>query len=76
MKLILIRAAFDHDAKVWFVESSDLAGVHAEGATLDELRDKLPAVVQDAIGDGAPDDDVLIEIVAHTSARIGPRAAA
>jgi hypothetical protein len=75
MKLILIRAAFDSDAKVWFVQSSDLAGVHAEGATLDELRDKLPAVVQDVISDGAP-GDVLIEIVAHTSARIGPRAAA
>ena len=47
MRLILIRAAFDSDAKVWFVQSSDLAGVHAEGTTLDELRDKLPAVVQD-----------------------------
>ena len=75
MKLILIRAAFDRDAKVWFVESSDLAGVHAESATLDELRDKLPAVVQDAIGDDVP-DDVLIEIVAHTSARISARAVA
>jgi len=39
----------DSKAKCWFVKTSDLLGVHAEGDTLDELCNKLPAVVSDLI---------------------------
>lgn len=72
MRVVVIRADYDADAKVWFVKHSDLFGVHVEGTTLDELRDKLPAVVRDLIeADGAAvTQDVLIEIIAHTSARL------
>lgn len=71
-RLIVVRAGYDADAKVWIVEHSDLSGIHAEGDTLDELRDKLPAVVRDLIeaNGAAITQDILIEIIAHTSARL------
>ena len=40
---------YDNEAKVWFVKTSDLFGIHAEGETLDELCGKLPAIVSDLI---------------------------
>jgi hypothetical protein len=44
MNLIVVRAAYDPDAKVWWVEdSAPLNGLNIEAATIDELRDKLPA---------------------------------
>jgi len=36
-----------YEAKVWYVKTSDLSGVHAEGETLDELCGKLPAIVNE-----------------------------
>jgi hypothetical protein len=71
VKMVVVRAGYDDDAKVWYVAHSDLSGVHAEGVTLDELRDKLPNVVRDLVeaNDGASAADILIEIVAHASAR-------
>ena len=38
--MVVIRAKYDDDAKVWYVEHSDLSGVHAEGNTFDELCSK------------------------------------
>jgi hypothetical protein len=35
--LILVKAAYDADTAVWFVESSDLEGVNAEAPSLEEL---------------------------------------
>jgi predicted RNase H-like HicB family nuclease len=72
LKMVVVRAGYDDDAKVWYVAYSDLSGVHAEGDTLDELRDKLPNVVRDMIeaSDGSLTTDVLIEIVAHASTRV------
>jgi predicted RNase H-like HicB family nuclease len=43
--MVVVRAKYDDDAKVWYVEHSDLFGVHAEGTTFDELCGKLPNVV-------------------------------
>lgn len=72
-KLILVKAAYDPDAAVWFVESSDLPGVNAWGARLEDLLEKLPGVVLDLLEAGGEvvDDDleVPIELVAHASTR-------
>jgi hypothetical protein len=35
------------EAEVWWTESSDLPGINAEAATLEELRDKLPRIITD-----------------------------
>jgi hypothetical protein len=71
-KLIVIRVGYDDDAKVWYVTHSDLFGVHAEGDTFDTLVEQIPDVVRDmmAANDSGFRGDVLIEIIAHTSARV------
>jgi hypothetical protein len=69
---VVIRAKYDDDAKVWYVDHSDLSGVHAEGTTFDELCGKLSDVVRDVVeaNSGKPiTSDILIEIVAHASTR-------
>lgn len=75
MPLIVVTVAYDAEAGVWYVESSDLPGVNAEAATPEELREKLPNVILDLLeeGDGAEDDrdvDVPIEIIAHMRTRV------
>ena len=75
-KIIVVKAAHDPDARVWFVESSDLPGLNAEADTLELLIDKLPAVIADLLDEGGFDDEdgesdyeVPIEIIAHASTR-------
>lgn len=77
-RLIVVKAAYDPEADVWYVEDSDLPGVNAWAPTVQELRDKLPAIVLDLLeeaGEAGDDDDldVPIEIIAHlrTHARRG-----
>jgi hypothetical protein len=31
MRVAVVKAAFDEDARVWCVESSDIEGLHVEG---------------------------------------------
>lgn len=75
--LIVVKAARDEEAKVWFVESSDLPGLNLEADTLDALMEMLPGAVLDLIEEGALDDDpiragrdVPIELIAHASTRL------
>jgi predicted RNase H-like HicB family nuclease len=69
--LILVKAAYDADAAVWFVESCDLEGVNAEAASLEELLQKLPSVILDLLEEeGFDDAEVPIELVAHASTRV------
>ena len=46
---ILVKAAHDPEANVWFVEQSDLFGLNAEAETLEQLVEKLPAVIADLL---------------------------
>lgn len=68
---VRVTAAYDPEAKVWYVEDSDLPGVNAWAPTVEGLLHKLPGVVLDLLeaegcGDG---DEVPIELVAHASTR-------
>ena len=47
MTVVVVRAGYDDEAGVWYVQSGDLPGVHAEGNTLDALAGKLPDVIRD-----------------------------
>ena len=47
--MVKLTVDYDNEAKVWYVKTSDLLGVHAEGETLNELCGKLPAIVSDLI---------------------------
>lgn len=76
--VVKVRAAFDEEADVWFVENCDLHGVNAEGPTLDALVEKLPAIILDLLdeGDAAADHDIALEIVAHRRSTVRARRAA
>jgi len=71
--LIVVRVAWDGEAGVWYTESSDLFGLNAEAPTLEELRDKLPAIAVDLITENHPDrigDEFAIEIIAHAHTKV------
>jgi hypothetical protein len=76
--LIVVKAAWDAEAEVWWVEHSDLPGLNLEAESLETLRDKLPAAIEDLLeaaghtGKG----DVLVETKAHahTHVRLGAAA--
>jgi hypothetical protein len=75
-KLIIVRAAFDSETRVWFVEQSDVYGLNLEDPTLEGLVDKIPAAIIDLLEDEGGDyvgKEVPIEIIAHASTRVGLR---
>jgi predicted RNase H-like HicB family nuclease len=78
-QLIVVKAARDEDAHVWFVESSDLPGLNVEADTLEELIEKIPGAIQDLVEEGGAEDysgDLPIEVVAHAGTRVRLPAAA
>ncbi len=72
--VIVVKAARDQEAGVWFVESSDVPGLNLEADSLDALADQLPGAILDlleaggGLGDG--DYDVPVELIAHASTRV------
>ena len=69
--LIVVRAAYDPDAKVWWIEdSAPLGGLNIEAPTIDELRDKIPTAVIDLLETKSPGADIAIEIIGHMHTRV------
>jgi predicted RNase H-like HicB family nuclease len=70
--LIVVKAAWDPEAAVWWVEHSDLPGLNLEAESLEALRDKLPNAVEDLIEASGQvcEGDVQIEIIAHAHTRV------
>jgi hypothetical protein len=78
-KLIVVRVAYDPEARVWWTESSDLEGLNASAPSLEELRTILPGMVTDLIEDNEPSwvgSNIAVEIVAIGRERIDIPAAA
>ncbi|MGD9984846.1 MAG: DUF1902 domain-containing protein [Porticoccaceae bacterium] len=72
-KVIVVKAARDQEAGVWFVESSDVPGLNLEAESLDALADQLPGAILDLLeagGGGLGDHDVPVELIAHASTRV------
>ena len=71
-RVIVVKAVRDPEAEVWYVESSDLAGLNVEAETIEELIEQLEAAVADLIeledNDGL-NVEVPIELIAHASTR-------
>ena len=55
---IAVRACWDDDAKVWVATSNDIEGLSVEGATHEELSDKVVAAVADLIELNGIDTDL------------------
>ena len=64
-----VTFAYDAGAKVWYVEDSDVPGLHVEAATpnemLAELRDILPELIRlnSSLIFGNGDPDVPIDLL-------------
>jgi predicted RNase H-like HicB family nuclease len=84
--VIVVKAAHDPEAGVWFVQSSDIPGLNAEADTLENLKEKLPNLILDLVSasydddgegdDGSHDREVPIEVIAYASTRVRIRDAA
>ncbi len=61
---IFIRAFWDGDAKVWVATSDDIDSLSVEGATHEELVDKVVAAVADLVEMNGIETD-LPEIPVH-----------
>jgi hypothetical protein len=51
--MVKLTVDYDEEAKVWFVRTSDLSGVHAEGETLNEF-DIVTEIVEEKHGTPDP----------------------
>ncbi len=70
MRVAVVKAAFDDEAHVWYVENSDIEGLHVEGDTFEAFRHNLADAAGDLL-EGGPEGvhEVHIEIIAHASVR-------
>ena len=68
MLVAVLKAAFDEDAHVWYVESSDIEGLLVEGDTFEAFRRNVAAAAANLLeNDGT--EQVHIEIIADPSVR-------
>ena len=76
---IFVQAFWDDDAKVWVATSNDIEGLSVEGATHEELTDKVVAAVADLIElNGVETDlpEIPVHVITDDVRRVGnPRLA-
>ena len=76
MRLVIVRAEWDDEAKVWVADGTNLEGLVTEAATLEALRARLALVVPDLLDEyGERDPDIAIEVIAHSHDHIRRAAA-
>ncbi|MGO8797831.1 MAG: DUF1902 domain-containing protein [Roseiarcus sp.] len=69
MRIAIVKAAHDDEAGVWYVEASDVDGLHVEGETFESFCRNVAGAVADLLEgqhDGA--GEIPVEIIAHASA--------
>jgi predicted RNase H-like HicB family nuclease len=69
--LIIVKATWDPEARVFVAESDDVPGLVTEAESIEALRVKLPGIIQDLLDvEGGEEIEIPIEIVAHASTRV------
>ena len=67
MKVVVVSAEWDDEAKVWVAVSANLEGLVTEAESLEALRERLSLVVPDLLEEyGELDGSVAIELIAHS----------
>ena len=70
MRVAVVKAAYDDDAGVWFVEHADVEGLHVEGETFEAFCQNVADATGDLLsGQGDGSEEIHIEIFAHASIR-------
>lgn len=66
-----VRAAWDDEASVWYVEESDIPGLVTESDTLDGLRQRIRDILPDLLS-GIEDvpEQIEIDLIAHAHDRV------
>ena len=70
---IIVRATWDDEAEVWVAQSADVQGLATEAPTLEELREKILAIIPELIelnGVESNLPEIPVHIVAERTARI------
>ena len=67
MRVAVVKAAHDDDAGVWYVEHSDVMGLHVEGETFEAFCRNVADGVSDLLE--GEDGETHVEIIAHASVR-------
>ena len=67
---IVIKAAFDREAGVWYIEHSSLPGLHLETETPIELYGKLSGAIEDLL-EGQGKQEVSFEFIALLDHLVG-----
>jgi len=68
MRLVVVTAAYDDEANVWYVKESNVPGLRTEATSSEALRDKFPGLVEDLVEINKLDfqGEVPIEVIYHT----------
>jgi predicted RNase H-like HicB family nuclease len=67
----VVRIAWDDEARVWYVEESDIPGLATEADTLEELRKKVPLIIQDLLQDETDrPDEIELDFIAYAHDRV------
>ena len=72
-QLILVRALWDDDARVWVASSEDVPGLVTEADTLEVLRDKVLVMIAELMAENGVVSDfaeIPVHILAEQTARI------
>ena len=64
MTTITVKAAWDPEAEVWYIEESSLPGLHIEAETREGLYSKLPGAIEDLLGSGEREVEFIAKIAA------------
>jgi hypothetical protein len=64
MTHITVKAAWDPEARVWYVEHSTLQGLHIEAETREALYSKLPGAIEDLLGSGEREVEFIAKFAA------------
>ncbi len=79
MNSIVVKAEWDPEAAVWVATSEDVPGLVAEASSMEMLRLKVLAMIEDLIEVSQLDfkpGEIPVHIVAHSTDRLeNPRAA-
>jgi predicted RNase H-like HicB family nuclease len=78
MSLYIVKASFDAEAGVWFVDHTDIPGLATEAATFEALCRKIEVMASELLeanGLETGPAEIAIEIIAHTTAKLSLDAA-
>ncbi len=73
--MIIVKAIFDPEARVWYTESNDIHGLRLEDARFELLLDRIPGAIQDLLecgsdGHGDSEIEIPVEVIANASTRV------